>query len=108
MLFCWQLGKDIAELHAESWWGSGFFETPSRDLKKEILNAKSFSPRNLRYMKRFYELFPVGPAILPQLVPSRFLRTFRQPLGPPSGAATRPAASRPDSASSPTRSRRRI
>ena len=68
MLFYWQLGKDIAELHAESWWGSGFFETPSRDLKKEILNAKSFSPRNLRYMKRFYELFPVGPAILPQLM----------------------------------------
>ncbi|NJE81784.1 DUF1016 family protein, partial [Olsenella sp. SW781] len=37
LLFYWQLGKDIAELHAESWWGSGFFETPSRDLKKEIL-----------------------------------------------------------------------
>ena len=40
-------------------------------------------------------------------VPSRFLRTFRQPIGPPSGTTTRPAASRPDSASSPTRSRPR-
>ena len=48
--------------------GSGFFETLSRDLKKEIPDAKGFSPRNLRYMKRFYELFPVNAAILPQLV----------------------------------------
>ena len=40
-------------------------------------------------------------------VPSRILRTFRQPLGPPSGAATPPAASRLGSASSPTRSPRR-
>ncbi len=68
LLFYWRLGKDIAELHAESRWGSGFFETLSRDLRKEIPDAKGFSPRNLRYMKRFYELFPVGPAILPQVV----------------------------------------
>ncbi len=39
-------------------------------------------------------------------VPSRFLRTFRQPLGPPR-AATPPAASRPGSGGSPTRSPRR-
>lgn len=56
LLFYWRLGKDIAELHAESRWGSGFFETLSRDLKKGIPNAKGFSPRNHRYMKRFYEL----------------------------------------------------
>ena len=68
LVFYWQLGKDIAELHAESRWGSGFFETLSRDLRKEIPDARGFSPRNLRYMKRFYELFPVGPAILPQVV----------------------------------------
>ncbi|WP_440589996.1 IS1/IS1595 family N-terminal zinc-binding domain-containing protein [Olsenella uli] len=40
------------------------------------------------------------------VVPSRFLRTFGQPLGPPR-AATPPAASRPGSGGSPTRSRRR-
>ena len=45
-------------LHAESRWDSGFFEELSRDLKDEIPNAKGFSSRNLRYMKRFYELFP--------------------------------------------------
>lgn len=56
LLFYWRLGKDIAELHAESRWGSGFFGTLSRDLRKEIPDAKGFSPRNLRYMKHFYEL----------------------------------------------------
>ena len=68
LLLYWRLGKDIAELHAESRWGSGFFETLSRDLRKEIPNAKGFSPRNLRYMKRFYELFPEDGAFLQQVV----------------------------------------
>ena len=74
LLFYWRLGKDIADLHAESRWGSGFFETLSRDLKMEIPNAKGFSANNLRYMKHFYELFPDGAAgnadreILPQAV----------------------------------------
>ena len=40
-------------------------------------------------------------------VPSRFLRTFRQPLGTPSGTATRRAASRPGSGGTPIRSPRR-
>lgn len=58
LMLYWSLGRDIVELQAESRWGSGFFKTLSRDLQKEIPNAKGFSPRNLRYMKRFYELFP--------------------------------------------------
>lgn len=46
-------------------------------------------------------------AFLQAQVPSRFLRTFRQPLGPPSGTATRRAASRPGSGGTPIRSPRR-
>ncbi|MDM8271305.1 DUF1016 N-terminal domain-containing protein [Thermophilibacter provencensis] len=42
LLFYWRPGKDIADLHAESRWGSGFFETLSRDLEKEISDAKGF------------------------------------------------------------------
>ena len=83
LLFYWSLGRDIIEMHAESHWGSGFFKELSRDLQREIPNAKGFSPRNLRYMKRFYELFPsfefapqaaaqiagdAGNEFLPQLV----------------------------------------
>lgn len=47
-------------MHAESRWGSGFFKELSRDLQREIPNAKGLSPRNLRYMKRFHELFPAS------------------------------------------------
>ncbi|MEC4271693.1 PDDEXK nuclease domain-containing protein [Adlercreutzia sp. R25] len=55
--FYWSLGRDIVSLHAESVWGSGFYATLSRDLRSEIPNTKGFSEGNLRYMKRFYELF---------------------------------------------------
>ena len=33
----------------------------------ELPGAKDFSPANLRYMKRFYELFPASDESLPQL-----------------------------------------
>lgn len=67
LIFYWSLGRDIVELHAESRWGSGFFNKLSRDLQKEISDAKGFSPRNLRYMKRFYELFPSEGQIVQQV-----------------------------------------
>lgn len=78
LLFYWRLGKDLSDLHAESRWGSGFFETLSRDLKREIPDARGFSPRNLRYMKRFYELFSEdgaecgGGVFLPQVAAEIF------------------------------------
>ncbi len=67
LMFYWSLGRDIVEMQAESRWGSGFFGGLSRDLRKEIPDARGFSPRNLRYMKRFYELFPAEGQIVPQL-----------------------------------------
>ena len=56
--FYWRLGRKISVLHFESTWGSKFLGTLSNDLKKLIPNAKCFSERNLKYMERFYELFP--------------------------------------------------
>lgn len=67
LAFYWQLGRDIVDLHAESRWGSKLFKELSRDLKKEIPDAKGFSPSNLRYMKRFYELFPAEGQIVQQV-----------------------------------------
>ena len=68
LAFYWSLGRDIVAMHAESRWGSGLFKELSRDLQKEIPNAKGFSPANLRYMKRFYELSSgEETAIVPQL-----------------------------------------
>lgn len=61
--FYWSLGKDIVEMQAESKWGSAFFDTLSEDLKKMFPGAKGFSTTNLRYMKRYYDMFG---EILPQ------------------------------------------
>lgn len=48
--FYWSLGKDMVEMHTESRWGSKFYDSLSKDLVSALLNQKSFSPRNLRYM----------------------------------------------------------
>lgn len=65
--FYWSLGRDICTLHAKSQWGSGFYKSLSRDLQREIPNAKGFSQWNLLYMKQFYEMFPEQVAFAPQL-----------------------------------------
>jgi len=63
--FNWLLGKDIVDRKADAKWGSSFFETLSADLKRFFPNSGGFSVSNLRYMKRFYLLFP--ESIRPQL-----------------------------------------
>ena len=55
--FYWSLGRDIEIRKAQFSWGSRFFEQISQDLKRELPDVKSFSPRNLRYMNKFYQLF---------------------------------------------------
>lgn len=62
--FYWSLGRDIVEMQAESKWGSSFFDTLSEDLRKMFPGTKGFSTTNLRYMKRYYDMFGV---ILPQV-----------------------------------------
>lgn len=65
--FYWQLGRDIVARDAENVYGSRFYSHLSQDLIAELPDAKGLSPANLRYMRRFYELFPAGTAIVPQL-----------------------------------------
>ncbi len=55
--FYWELGKDIAERQFENCYGSGFYQKLSRDLQRELPDAKGFSPKNLWYVKRFYVLY---------------------------------------------------
>lgn len=57
LLFYWSIGKDIIDKRANSKWGNKFFKNMSSDLMDMIPNVKGFSPTNLRYMVRFYELF---------------------------------------------------
>lgn len=65
--YYWSVGRDILARDAENVYGSHFYDSLSRDLTSELHEAKGFSPANLRYMKRFYELFPATNKNLPQL-----------------------------------------
>lgn len=55
--FYWSIGKDIVDKSAESRWGSGFFDNLSRDMRRILPEAGGLSSSNLRYMKKFYELY---------------------------------------------------
>lgn len=63
--FYWYLGKDMVEMRAESRWGSKFYDSLSKDLVSAMPDQKSFSPRNLRYMTQFYQMYS---KIVPQAV----------------------------------------
>ena len=53
----WDIGREIEQQHAESVWGTGFYNTMSRSLKEEFPSVKGFSVTNLKYMKRFYTFY---------------------------------------------------
>jgi predicted nuclease of restriction endonuclease-like (RecB) superfamily len=53
ILLYWSIGKVIID---NSSYGSHFIENLARDIKLDFPNAKGFSVRNLRYMRKFAEL----------------------------------------------------
>ena len=52
----WNIGKLLFDRHLEEGYGSGVVKQLSVDLKREFPDM-GLSPRNLWYMKRFYELY---------------------------------------------------
>ena len=65
--YYWNLCKDISERYADAAaYGMGFFDHLSADMKSAMPGADGFSPRNLRYCQRFYELYKAEEN-LPQL-----------------------------------------
>lgn len=75
--FYWELGHDIVAMQSENKYGSKFFETLSRDLKAALPDAKGFSVRNLKYIKRFYLIYS---SIWPQ-VEAKFSKQNRPQVG---------------------------
>lgn len=67
LMFYWSLGRNMEILKTEHDWGSGFYKTISEDIKQELPDVKSFSPRNLLYMHQFYKLYAIEE-ITPQAV----------------------------------------
>jgi len=68
LLFNLSLGKDIVERQEENKYGSKFYASLSRDLKEEIPDVEGLSESNIRYCKRFYQLYCQAIENLPQVV----------------------------------------
>lgn len=56
--FYWRLGQGIEREKKKYDWGSKFYDQISLDLKRELPEIHSFSPRNLLYMNQYYRMFP--------------------------------------------------
>lgn len=57
LLFYWSIGRDIASKQWANTYGSAFYKTLSRDMRREIPDVEGFSETNLKYMARFYLLY---------------------------------------------------
>lgn len=77
--FYWELGKDICNKEAENKYGSKFYAALSRDLRNEMADAEGLSERNLRYTKKFYQLYSQEIRILQQLAANSGSEILQQP-----------------------------
>ncbi len=54
----WNIGKAILEKQAEEGWGTKVIDRMSKDLKDAFPEMSGFSPRNIKYMRKFAECWP--------------------------------------------------
>lgn len=54
----WQIGRDILERQRSLGWGAGVIDRLARDLKAAFPGQSGFSPRSLKYMRKFAETWP--------------------------------------------------
>ncbi len=54
----WNIGKSIIEQQNKEGWGSKVIDRMSHDLKEEFPDISGFSPRNLKYMRKFAQAWP--------------------------------------------------
>ena len=55
--YYFELGREINRTSFKKKYGTKFFENLSRELRKELSDAKGFSIENLRYVEKFYILY---------------------------------------------------
>src|SRR4051812_17081767 len=53
----WNIGRKILERQKEDGWGAKIIENISKDLRKEFPEMKGLSAQNLKYMRKFAEVF---------------------------------------------------
>jgi predicted nuclease of restriction endonuclease-like (RecB) superfamily len=57
VLLYWQIGRDILDRQERENWGAKVIDRLAADLKRAFPDMKGFSPRNLKYMRRFAEVW---------------------------------------------------
>ena len=57
VLLYWQIGRDILDRQQRESWGAKVIDRLAADLKRECPDMKGFSLRNLKYMRRFAEVW---------------------------------------------------
>ncbi len=54
----WSIGKAILEKQQEEGWGARVIDRMAKDLKDAFPEMSGFSPRNIKYMRKFAECWP--------------------------------------------------
>src|SRR6478609_4053887 len=58
ILTYWAIGRDILDRQEQDGYGTKVIDRLSADIKERFSEAKGFSPRNLKYMRKFAEAWP--------------------------------------------------
>ena len=67
VLLYWQIGQDILSRQQEQGWGAKVIERLAHDLRTAFPQMKGFSPRNLKYMRTFAQVWQ-DPAIVQEVL----------------------------------------
>lgn len=67
LLFNWQLGRDIVEMHVEDRWGEKVITQLSKDLQQALPGVEGLSRTNIYYCKKFYLLYSQRDRIVHQV-----------------------------------------
>ena len=54
----WNIGNEVLKRQRKEEWGARVIDRLSTDLKREFPQIKGFSTRNLKYMRKFAEVYP--------------------------------------------------
>lgn len=68
LLFNWQLGRDIVEMHVEERWGEKVITQLSKDLRLALPGVEGLSRSNIYYCKNFYLLYSQDSGIVQQVI----------------------------------------
>ena len=58
IMLYWEIGKSILSRQQSEGWGAKIIDRLSNDLKAAFPDMSGFSPRNLKYMRKFAQAWP--------------------------------------------------